>query len=64
MAGLPDREQQAFYEAHSDLYRRANGVTRVSINDGKIALGSLSCNGFAAGAEPDWSAMRPMPRQT
>lgn len=64
MAGAPEPEQLAFYEAHSDLYSRANGVTRVSINDGKIALGSLSCQGFAADAEPDWSAMRPMPHQT
>ncbi len=61
MAGQSDDEQSAFLTAHPDLYRATDGVTRLSIQNGKIALGSLSCVGFAAAAEPEWSAMRPMP---
>jgi len=63
MADLPKDEQQAFLDAHSDLYHRADGAVRLTIQDGKIALGSLACPGFASAAEPDWSAMRPMPHQ-
>ena len=63
MAGQSDAEQKAFLEAHPDLYHSADGVTRLSIRNGKIALGSLSCVGFASGAEPEWKAMRPMSHQ-
>ena len=60
MAGVPEAEQQAFLAAHPDLYHRADGVVRLTIEGGLIALGSLGCAGFAAAAEPDWGAMRPM----
>lgn len=60
MAGLPDAEQAAFLAAHPDLYARAGGVVRVRIEAGALAVGSLACEGFAVGAEPDWSAMREM----
>jgi hypothetical protein len=61
MAGVPEAEQAAFLAAHPDLYHRSDGVVRLTIRDGRIALGSLACTGFAAAAEPDRSAMRPMP---
>ena len=61
MASLPEAEQQAFLEAHPDLYHRADGVVRLKITDGGIALGSLRCPGFAAAAEPDWAGMEDMP---
>jgi L-alanine-DL-glutamate epimerase-like enolase superfamily enzyme len=63
MADLPAAEQQAFLDAHPDIYHRADGAVRLSIRDGKIALGTLACPGFACAAEPDWSAIRPMPHQ-
>jgi hypothetical protein len=60
MSGVAEAEQEAFLAAHPDLYHRAGGTVRLTIRDGRIALGSLACTGFAAGAEPDWSAMRNM----
>jgi hypothetical protein len=61
MAALPAAEQQAFLDAHPDLYERSHGAVRVRIHDGRIAIGSLRCAGYASGALPDWSSMRPMP---
>jgi L-alanine-DL-glutamate epimerase-like enolase superfamily enzyme len=61
MSGVPEREQAAFLAAHPDLYHRAGGVVRLTIRDGRIALGSLDCRGLAAAAEPQWSAMRETP---
>ena len=61
MAGLPVAEQEAFLAAHPDLYERSHGAVRVRIRDGTLAIGSLGCTGFASGALPDWSVMRPMP---
>ena len=58
MAGLPASEQAGFLAAHPDLYHRADGVVRLTITRGRIALGSLDCVGFATAAEPAWSAMR------
>jgi hypothetical protein len=34
---------------------------RLTIRDGRLALGSLDCPGFAVAAEPDWRAMREVP---
>jgi hypothetical protein len=61
MAALPAAEQQAFLDAHPDLYERSHGAVRVRIRDGALAIGSLGCAGFASGAVPDWVSMRPMP---
>ena len=61
MAALPAAEQERFLAAHPDLYERSHGAVRVAICEGRIALGSLGCPGFAAGAEPDWSSMQAMP---
>jgi len=61
MGDLPAEEQEAFLAAHPDLYHRQDGVVRLRIADGKIALASLAAPGFASAAEPLWSAMREMP---
>jgi hypothetical protein len=61
MAARPAVEQRAFLAAHSDLYGAADGVVRVRIRGGRLAIGSLDCAGFAAAAEPHWSSMREMP---
>jgi hypothetical protein len=58
MAGLPPAEQDAFLEAHADLYERSHGAVRLKIEAGNIAIGSLGCPGFASGALPDWGHMR------
>ncbi|MGE0310971.1 MAG: enolase C-terminal domain-like protein [Lautropia sp.] len=60
MATLPAAEQAAFLDAHPDLYERSHGAVRVRIREGMLAIGSLSCAGYASGAMPDWTTMRPM----
>jgi hypothetical protein len=55
---VPAAEQAAFRAAHGDMYHEADGVTRLTIRDGRIALGSLDAVGFAHGAEPDFTVMR------
>jgi hypothetical protein len=60
MAARPAAEQRAFLAAHPDLYRAADGVARVRIVGGRLAIGSLACPGFATAAEPDWSSMPEM----
>ncbi|VTU31111.1 enolase C-terminal domain-like protein [Variovorax sp. RA8] len=60
MAALPLAEQQAFLEAHGDLYERSHGAVRLRIREGRIRLASLDCAGFASAAMPDFDAMQPM----
>lgn len=60
MAGLPEAEQNAFLEAHPDLYERSHGAVRLKITGGNLALGSLFRPGYASGALPDFKAMRSM----
>jgi L-alanine-DL-glutamate epimerase-like enolase superfamily enzyme len=60
MAGLPAAEQDAFLQAHPDLYERSHGAVRLRITGGNLALGSLSAPGFASGALPDFDSMKPM----
>ncbi|WP_427913627.1 enolase C-terminal domain-like protein [Ramlibacter sp. MMS24-I3-19] len=61
MAALPAAEQQAFLQAHADLYERSHGAVRLAIRDGRIALGSLQATpGYAGGAMPDFAAMQPL----
>ena len=57
MAAQSPAEQQAFLDAHPDLYERSHGAVRLAIRDGRIALGSLAVSGFASGALPDFSRM-------
>jgi L-alanine-DL-glutamate epimerase-like enolase superfamily enzyme len=61
MASLPAREQQAFLDAHPDLYERSHGAVRVRIERGELAIGSLDCPGYASRAMPDWNSMKEMP---
>jgi L-alanine-DL-glutamate epimerase-like enolase superfamily enzyme len=58
MMGLPEAEQDAFLAAHPDLYERSHGAVRLSIDKGRLAIGSLAGVGFASGAEPDWGSLR------
>ena len=37
------------------------GPARLRIKDGRLALGSLACPGFAVAADMDFASMRPMP---
>ena len=60
LAAQPAGEQQAFLDAHPDLYERSHGAVRLKIAGGRIALGSLACAGFASAAMPDFAAMRPL----
>ena len=61
MAALGPSEQQAFLDAHPDLYERSHGAVRLRIAGGELAIGSLHRGpGFASGATPDWQAMKPM----
>lgn len=60
MAAAPEAEQAAFLSAHPDLYHRSQAVVRLTIKDGRMAIGSLACAGFACAPEPDWSAMTDM----
>ncbi len=57
MAALPDGEQHAFLFAHSDVYERSHGAVRLKISNGRIAMGSLGCAGFASGAMPEFGRM-------
>lgn len=57
MAALPAAEQQAFLDAHPDVYERSHGAVRLKIRGGRIAIASLGCAGFASGALPDFAAM-------
>ena len=47
---FPDSEQQAFIDAHPDVYERSHGAVRLKIRAGRIALASLACAGFASAA--------------
>ena len=62
MAALAPAEQQAFLQAHPDLYEQSHGAVRVHIRDGRLDIDSLGGIGFASGAAPDWGSMRAMGR--
>jgi hypothetical protein len=57
MAALPQAEQDAFLQAHPDLYERSHGAVRVRIREGELAIASLAVPGFASGALPEFAAM-------
>jgi hypothetical protein len=61
MSFAPESEQADFARAHPDLYDRSAGPARLRIRDGRLALGSLACPGFAVAAAMDFAAMRKMP---
>jgi hypothetical protein len=58
MAALPQAEQQTFLAAHPDLYAYSHGAVRLAIREGRIAITSLACPGFASAAMPDFSRMQ------
>lgn len=58
MAALPEAEQQAFLQAHPDVYEHSHGAVRLRIRGGAIALGSLAAPGFASGALPDFATLQ------
>jgi hypothetical protein len=57
MSFAPEREQADFARAHPDLYDRSAGPARLRIREGRLALGSLACPGFAVAAGMDFEAM-------
>jgi hypothetical protein len=60
LSAVPKAEQEEFLRAHPDLYERSHGAVRLSIRDGRIAIGSLDTPGFASAAMPDFGAMQPL----
>jgi len=60
MAALPAAEQDAFLQAHPDVYERSHGAVRLKIRGGRIELGSLGGAGYASGAMPRFEAMTPL----
>jgi L-alanine-DL-glutamate epimerase-like enolase superfamily enzyme len=61
MSFAPRHEQHSFAAAHPDLYDGSGPVTRLRIDGGRLALGSLACPGFAVAGEMDFASMRAMP---
>ena len=57
MAALPQSEQDAFLAAHPDVYERSHGAVRLKIRDGRVAIASLDCTGYASAALPDFRQM-------
>ena len=53
-------EQQAFLDAHSDLYFRTGNNVRLRVEGGRLSLRSFNAPGFASGALPDFAAMAPL----
>ncbi|MEO7127795.1 MAG: enolase C-terminal domain-like protein [Rhodoferax sp.] len=64
MAAQSQVEQNAFLQAHPDLYEYSHGSVRLAIHDGRIQCASLDCTGYASGAEPDFKMMQPLGRDT
>lgn len=59
MANAPQVEQDAFLAAHGDLYESVLGRTRLRIESGKVALGSVAAApGLGSHIAPDFSAMK------
>jgi hypothetical protein len=58
MAAAPAAEQAAFLAAHPDLYRLQDGVVRLRIRDGQLAIASLRGVGFAVGAAVAFEEMQ------
>jgi hypothetical protein len=58
LAAQAQGEQQAFLDAHPDVYERSHGAVRLRIREGRIATASLDCEGFASGAMPEFAAMK------
>ena len=62
MSMAPEAEQLAFVAAHPQLYGKQPGKpARLKAAGGTLALGSLTCPGFAVGVDLDFETMRRMP---
>jgi hypothetical protein len=53
-------EQHGFLTAHPDLYETFGAGVRLSIREGRIALGSLATPGLGSAAWPDLATMKPL----
>ncbi|MDB5804834.1 MAG: hypothetical protein JWN73_2156 [Betaproteobacteria bacterium] len=62
MAALPENEQRNFLAAHPDLYEQSHGAVRLKIRQGRLAIASLDCTGYASAAQPDFNAMQELAR--
>jgi hypothetical protein len=60
--GRPEAEARAHLAAHPDLYEERGGRVRLKIENGRLALGSLDCMGFASAVQPFLDAAEPMPK--
>jgi hypothetical protein len=60
--GRPDAEARAHLAAHPDLYAESGGRVRLNVQNGRLALGSLDCTGFASAVPPFLEAAEPMPK--
>jgi len=56
--GIARDEQDAFLQAHPDLYHDHDGTVVLRIKDGVVNISSLDCVGFASQALPDVKTMR------
>ena len=59
MAAAPEAEEDAFLNAHGDLYTRSFGAVRLAIEQGEVAIGSLETPGLASAALPDPADLAP-----
>jgi hypothetical protein len=64
MAAHSRAEQDAFLAAHPDVYERSHGAVRLRIRAGRIAIGSLACDGYASAAMPDFGMMKGLSSRT
>jgi hypothetical protein len=64
MSGVPEAEQEAFLQAHPDVYHRAGTNVRVTIRNGAVAIGSLATPGLGVGPMPDFESMTKSPLPT
>ncbi|MBJ3775830.1 mandelate racemase [Acuticoccus sp. 2012] len=55
--GTPESEQAAFLDAHPDLYHRADGTVRVTVEDGRLAIGSLATPGLGSKIVPSFDGV-------
>ncbi|MCP3693881.1 MAG: hypothetical protein GY917_16885 [Planctomycetaceae bacterium] len=56
---LATKQQQAALETHPDLYTRCEGRVAPAVQDGKLEIGSLQCDGFGFSVLPDWKDYTP-----
>ena len=55
--GASQKEQEAFLQAHPDLYHRPSDTVVLKITDGQLSVASLDTPGLGSGAMPDFAAL-------